>query len=181
MSDAIVDEFLIKLVSYCRKYSLQKISLVLHGGEPLLYGKQKMAEICSKIRAVEHAAELKVDIALTSNGALVDEEWAGLFRRFGVSPCVSIDGPPKFHDSRRVDLHGKATHARVAQGIKVLKENGFHDLSLLAVADTCSDPLETYDHFVNDLGVRFFDILSRPLGSDHFGAFGIVGLLWPAR
>jgi hypothetical protein len=24
-------------------------------------------------------------------------------------------------------------------------------------------------------------IFSRPLGSDHFGAFGIVGWLWPAR
>jgi hypothetical protein len=24
-------------------------------------------------------------------------------------------------------------------------------------------------------------VMSRPLGSDHFGAFGIVGWLWPAR
>jgi hypothetical protein len=24
-------------------------------------------------------------------------------------------------------------------------------------------------------------LLSRPLGSDHFGAFGLVGWLWPAR
>jgi hypothetical protein len=26
-----------------------------------------------------------------------------------------------------------------------------------------------------------FAYSSRPLGSDHFGAFGIVGWLWPAR
>lgn len=88
---------------------------------------------------------------------LIDEDWASLFRIFGVMPCVSIDGPKDIHDARRIDLKGVGTYERVLKGIDVLRKNGIEP-SIVSVADPLSDPMLIFKTVVDDLNVKAFDI-----------------------
>ena len=86
------------------------MTLVFHGGEPLLYGKRPFARLCEAIRDVEGDVEARITMDVTTNGLLVDDAWAALFRYYGVRPTVSVDGPPSVHDLNRLDLVGRPTH-----------------------------------------------------------------------
>lgn len=80
-----------------------------------------------------------MDVSLTTNGVLVDEEWAALLGYLQVSITVSLDGPASVHDRVRPDLLGNPTHARALAGLDWLRGTGVR-VGLLAVCDPSSDP-----------------------------------------
>lgn len=150
--------FLARLEAHIQAYQLTGFSLVLHGGEPLLFGKARFVGLMDALDAIEQRTGCRVYRSLTTNGVLIDEEWAQLFRLFHVSVTVSIDGPGPVHDRARVDLRGRGSYERVLRGVRYVREQGLEP-GVLAVCDPASDPAQTLRHFVDELGFRSFDIL----------------------
>jgi uncharacterized protein len=150
--------FLARLETHLRRHALDSFTVVLHGGEPLLFGKLRFAELCVRLREVEAATATRLDVQVTTNGVLVDAEWAALLRHFGVSVTVSIDGPAALHDRHRPDLRGRPTHARVLAGIERLRALGIEP-GFLAVAAPTSSPALLLAHLCGELGVRQLDVL----------------------
>jgi len=76
------------------------ISLVLHGGEPLLIGKEKFTRFVKK--AYQYAREYNkyLVISTQTNTTLIDDEWIQIFKIFGIQPGVSFDGIEKNIDYR---------------------------------------------------------------------------------
>ena len=93
---------------------------------------------------------MPISIDITTNGVLVDDEWAALCRWFCANVTVSIDGPASVHDADR-DLQGRPTHARVVAGIETLRSPGI-ERGILAVCDPASSPSEVLRHLVDELG-----------------------------
>lgn len=135
-------------------------SVVLHGGEPLLMGTERLAALFAELRAELGDA---CGISVQTNGVLLDSDMLDACADHGVTISVSIDGPADVHDRFRVDLTGKPTHAKVLAGIERLKAHrwGNHLFSgVLAVVDPASDPSVVYDWF-RDLGTPSVDFLYR--------------------
>lgn len=135
-------------------------SVVLHGGEPLLMGTQRLTALFAEVRAELGDA---CGISVQTNGVLLDADILDACADHGVTISVSIDGPADVHDRFRVDLTGKPTHAKVLAGIERLKAHrwGNHLFSgVLAVVDPASDPSIVYDWF-RDLGTPSVDFLYR--------------------
>src|SRR5580658_8223112 len=85
------------------------VSLVWHGGEPLL-ATLDFYETAVEIQAdLRHLRPQPVPASLQTNGVLVDRSWARFFARNRISVGVSIDGPPEIHDAQRVDAGGLGT------------------------------------------------------------------------
>ena len=147
-----------KLVEHIRKYDLTEFYILLHGGEPLLFGKRRFREFCSGIAKVEQETGCKIDLSITTNGILIDEEWADILRDNKFDVTISIDGPAEIHDKQRIDFKGLGTLSSVEAGFQKLRGV---DISpgVLAVCDPQSDPRKVIDYFVNDLGLKKFDIL----------------------
>jgi uncharacterized protein len=135
-------------------------SIVLHGGEPLLLGSERLGVLLNLLRE-----ELGVccGISIQTNGVLISDPILDVCAAFDVTLSVSLDGPASVHDRFRIDLRQRPTHARVLAGLVKLQAHKHADRlfsGVLAVVDPSSEPVAIYDYF-KSLGVPSIDFLYR--------------------
>lgn len=156
--DEVLDAFYIKLKNHICKYSLETFSISLHGGEPLLAGKNKINKILSELRKIEEELNIKLNIFLQTNATIIDEEWIKIFLKYDIHLGVSIDGPKDINDISRIDFSGNSTHEIIIKNIRILKSSGVK-IGVLAVCNPETDPAYICEYFVKDLKLDNFDIL----------------------
>lgn len=129
-------------------YTQQRpFSVILHGGEPLLLGKNKLKNIVESLR---NSLPSDCLLGIQTNGILITKEILDFCFETRTTISVSLDGPQQINDKSRVGHDGKGTFNRVIKGIETLKnhkESAFLYSGLLAVIDPTSDPSEVYDFF----------------------------------
>ncbi len=134
------------------------LSVVMHGGEPLLVGLKSMTELVEKLRA---ALRPDAGVHIQTNGVLLTDEFIELFAAHDVGVSISFDGP--VHDTNRLDRAGRGSHDRVVQAIRRLGEHpGGSDIfgGLLAVVDPSSHPYDVYEE-MKGTGAPSIDFLYR--------------------
>ena len=148
----------VRLSEHIEQYDLQEFYILLHGGEPLLFGKNRFMEFCASTMEVAKSTGCTVHLSLTTNGILIDEEWASILRQYNVDVTLSIVGPTEILDKNRIDFKGLGTLAAVEKGLQNLRAEGISP-GVLAVCDPLSDPSKVLDYFVDELCLGKFDIL----------------------
>jgi uncharacterized protein len=73
-----------------------------------------------------------VSNALQTNGVLLDENWAQLFREYNFLIGLSLDGPEEINDAYRFNKAGRGTWKQVMQGLEALQK-GKVDFNILCV------------------------------------------------
>jgi len=135
-------------------------AVVLHGGEPFLLGPRKLDRVLSTLRA---SVPTECSFGLQTNGILITDEILDICFKYKTTVSVSIDGPKKIHDRRRLTHSGQGTFERVLEGINRLKrhrQSAFLYSGLLAVIDPTSDPKDVYE-FCKTLNPPGVDFLYR--------------------
>ena len=165
----------------------QPFSVVLHGGEPLLIGVDRLRDLCGRLRS---ALPAPCGIHLQTNGVLLTDEVIDIFVQFNVGVSISIDGPPDVHDRFRLDGRGRGSCNRVLDAIgRLTTRRDARPLfaGVLAVIAPTSSPGSVYA-FLKAAGAPIMDFLVRdgnhvrlPFGkasvdSAEFGRW-LVGLL----
>ena len=148
-------------------------AVVLHGGEPLLLGLERLRFLFEELR---QRLPVECPVSIQTNGVLLKPPLLDLCAAFDVSLSVSLDGPAAVHNKHRVDLRGQASHAAVAAGLKNLQSHPCVAAlfsGVLAVVDPTSNPHEVYDYF-KGIGAPSIDFLYRdgnrsslPFGKEH--------------
>lgn len=135
-------------------------SVVLHGGEPLLIGADRLDQYCGLLRtAMPHPCGIHVQ----TNGVLLTDEVIDVLMRHDVGVSVSIDGTRAVHDRFRTDRRGRGSFDAVLHGIGRLvdREEARPLLAgVLAVIDPGSDPAEVYAA-LKATGAPSMDVLPR--------------------
>ncbi len=138
-----------------------------HGGEPTLLGLDFFRTIvriqkgaCPPGRAITNGIQ--------TNGLLLDESWARFLGQEGFSVGLSMDGPEDLHDAFRISVEGRATHLRVANSFRLLKQRGVMCNVLCVLhARNAAEPDRMYDFF-RGMGVTWLQFL--PLGGESAAA-----------
>lgn len=99
---------------------LETVHFGFQGGEPTLSGIEFFEKVFKYIDA--NKGKVQVSLFLQTNGILIDEKWAKLFKDYKVLVGLSLDGPAKFHDNNRVDFGNKNTHSKVMKAAAVMRE-----------------------------------------------------------
>jgi uncharacterized protein len=135
-----------RIGEHVRTNNVPAISLILHGGEPLLAGRDLITQL---VQATHDAVDpdVLVDVRVQSNGVGLDEPYLDLFDQLNVRIGVSLDGSPKAHDRHRRFVSGRGSHMAVAAGLGRLTDNRYRHLfsGLLCTVDLRNDPLTTYE------------------------------------
>lgn len=97
--------------------------LVLHGGEPLMMGRERFLQMIWLLARRARSGQA-VRIHMQSNGTLVDKRWVKLLQLFDVHVSVSLDGSEVLHDKARPDVLGRPTAARTVRGMEMLRAAG---------------------------------------------------------
>lgn len=152
------EAFIDKLKLHIKKHQLKSYFVLFHGGEPLLFGKQRFSNLCKRLRLIESELNFTLRLSVTTNGILIDKEWIGIFRQYKVNITISIDGPKHIHDKNRIDIKGNGTFDRVKAVIDLLNFSPY-PFGVLSVCDPSSSPKEVVEFMLNELNCNYFDIL----------------------
>jgi uncharacterized protein len=160
MPVAVVDAAIERIRAYSSASGTRRVSIILHGGEPLLAGQTFFRRFVEKANS-ELMPDVQPVFNMQTNGTLLDQSWLDLLRELDIRFGISLDGPESINDANRVDHRGRGSYARVRRAIDlVLADSRVDDLfgGVLSVINLDADPLEIYDLY-RCLGIRSADFL----------------------
>jgi uncharacterized protein len=128
-------------------------SIRLGSGEPLLGLPilRRLADLVAQSQSTQ--SEYQLDVFLTTNGTLIDDEILKWLVTTGWQVKVSLDGPETIQDRWRVTQKGKGTYSIVAPVVANMAQRIPERLSVTAVLCRNADPGMIFTHLQN-LGVR---------------------------
>jgi uncharacterized protein len=148
MSIDVLDQAIRRIREHVLAHDLKSISIIFHGGEPLLAGKKFFEYAVPEIkRSLGKVCTVK--FGMQSNGVLLDDGWAELLLRLKIGVGISIDGYRDLNDQHRLDHRGQSTYHQVVNAIKILSEPEYAEIKggLLCVIQPDSDPVELLNWF----------------------------------
>jgi uncharacterized protein len=149
ISDEVAAHTAQRIAEHARAHGLDTVQVVLHGGEPLLAGRERLRRI---IVALESAADgvCRLDLRIHTNGVLLSSSLCELFAEHQVKVGISLDGDRAANDRHRRYADGRSSYEKVIAAIGLLRTAKFRDLyaGLLCTIDTANDPLAVYDSLV---------------------------------
>lgn len=133
-----------RIAEHVRVHRVPEILVVLHGGEPLLAGHERLADMARALRAAldEHCA---VDVRVQTNAMLLDTGFCAIFREFGITVGISLDGDRASNDRHRRYADGRGSYDQAVRAISLVRRE-IPDLyaGLLCTIDVLNDPLAVY-------------------------------------
>jgi uncharacterized protein len=157
MSADVLHQLLLRIEQHVASYSLVDFPIVLHGGEPLLWGRENFHRFAEAYEAISSRTGYEIPIAVTTNGALIDDEWLTCFEACNISVAISLDGPAHIHDTHRRTFQGTGTHAAVERAARVLVSRDIC-ASALAVCNPSYPPKQYVEIFAH-CGIANYDIM----------------------
>jgi uncharacterized protein len=153
----VVEAFATKAVALAQKQGVRKVFISLHGGEPLLAGREWFRSAVEILRRAG-GKSVKFVFVVQTNGTLLDEQWLEFFKAQKISFGISMDGPRHVHDKFRVNFAGHGSYDDVVRGIKLAQRYPEIFGGVLCVIDATANGLEVYHHF-REIGVQSIDFL----------------------
>ena len=146
MSRAVLGQAAQRIAEHAEAHGLAKVTVVLHGGEPLLAGPDLITYAAAAIRSAV-PVHTRVDLRIQTNAVRLDYAYLRLFSRLGIRVGVSLDGDRAGQDRHRRRRGGQGSHAEVSEALRRISSGEFRHLfsGLLCTIDIRNDPLATYE------------------------------------
>jgi uncharacterized protein len=157
MSDKVLEQLLRRIEEHAARHGLVDFPIVLHGGEPLLWGIGNFHRFATGCEAITSRTGCDIPIAVTTNGVLIDEAWLDCFEACDTSIAISLDGPEHIHDIHRRTFQGNGTHAAVERAARMLVARSIR-VSALSVCNPAYPPQQYVDFFAS-CGIDHYDIM----------------------
>ena len=146
ISDEAISWTALRLAEHAKTHALPSVSVILHGGEPLLAGPARLRRVCEELtRALGPVADL--DLRIHTNGLQLSPRYLDLFDEFAVKVGISLDGDKTANDRHRRFADGRSSHPLVLKAVELLRQDRYRhlDLGLLCTVDVANDPIAVYD------------------------------------
>lgn len=140
-----------RMREHLEKHQKQDVSIVFHGGEPMLGGPSQIRELTSVILDTFAGSGVRVQAGMQSNLTLFDAAMADTLLALGIPIGVSIDGPPHVNDRYRLDHQGRGSAAVLEKNLEILTSPTYRPLfsGFLCVIDPSTDPIEVTDYLLS--------------------------------
>ncbi|MEZ4850666.1 MAG: cyclophane-forming radical SAM/SPASM peptide maturase YhhB [Bacteroidia bacterium] len=158
MSGETLEKISHRIGEYVKATNQDEFSIIFHGGEPLLYGEERLVEAVNLLNK-NIPASCKVDYSLQTNGTLLTKSYLEKLEELNISISISLDGPKEINDLHRVDHKGRSSFQETIKALELLKEakpNIFQ--GVIAVIDPSIPPKKYLDYFYH-LNIPKLDLL----------------------
>ncbi len=146
ISPAAADQAALRIAEHAAAHQLPEVQVILHGGEPLLAGKDRTRGLLAALHA-RITPVAGIDLRIHTNGLRLDEGWCALFDEYGVRVGVSLDGDRVANDRHRRFATGRSSHGQVRQALELLRRPEYRHLyaGILCTIDIRNDPVAVYE------------------------------------
>jgi uncharacterized protein len=138
-----------RIAEHAKQHYLDRVSVTLHGGEPLLVGYDGLRAIIGELRsAVGGCTELELN--LQTNGVLLDERIARYLLDERIRVGISLDGGRQANDRHRRYAHGASSYDQVVRAIRLMTSPEFRAIfaGVLTTIDPLNDPIQLFHDLV---------------------------------
>lgn len=157
-SPAVLDRTAARIAEHAATHGLRVISLVLHGGEPLLAGARRLGAFATLVRD-RVPAGCVVHATVQTNATLLTDARVTTLARHGIRVGLSLDGGLPSHNTLRTDHAGRPSWPSAVRGARLLAERRPEVYAgILTVVDVRTDPVELYESLLT-LGPPALDLL----------------------
>ncbi|GAA2365442.1 hypothetical protein GCM10010417_28190 [Streptomyces carpaticus] len=133
-----------RIAEHAAAHRLPEISVVLHGGEPLLAGTATLAGFVARVRELVPEG-CTVRAGVQTNGTLLTGERLRELARAGIAVGLSLDGGLAEHNARRTDHAGRPAWPGIRRAAALLAGPYRHVYGgVLCVVDPATDPERVY-------------------------------------
>lgn len=145
MPREIAERTAMRIGEHARTHRLPEVALILHGGEPLLAGRELISHLVTATRDAV-GSSVTVEASVQTNAVGLDQSYLCLFDELDIRVGVSLDGTAENHDRHRRFASGRGSYAAVSVGLQELIQSRFRHLfrGLLCTIDLRNNPVTTY-------------------------------------
>jgi len=155
MPENVLEEY---IKQHLRTSSDPEVRFSWHGGEPTILGLDYFSRIVELQRKYQSPQQCILN-GIQTNGILLNEEWCRFFAAEDFSVGLSLDGPPKLHDSFRLTKEKKPTHKEVMHGYELLSKHQISiDILCVVNAKNVRFPTQIYNFF-KEIGASYVSFL----------------------
>ena len=156
MAEETVGQAAKRISEHAQRHFLTGVSVVLHGGEPLLLGRERLRSLLFTLRSVIDPVT-RLGLTVHTNGVQLDEGLCDLFTAYGVQVGVSLDGDRAANDRHRRFADGRSSHPQVLRALALLRRPEYRHLyaGILCTVDVANDPLAVYEAVLAQAPPRF--------------------------
>jgi uncharacterized protein len=135
-----------RIAEHAAAHRLAQVHVVLHGGEPLLAGRERLRQIARELRASLRGVSA-LDLRMQTNGLLLDEEFCAMLAAEQIRTGISLDGDEAAHDRHRRRANGSGSHADVVRAVRLIGSRPYRAAfsGLLCTIDVENDPVAVYE------------------------------------
>jgi uncharacterized protein len=144
MSEDTAELTAARIGEHAGAHGLDRVALILHGGEPLLAGEDLISRLVIATRRAA-TTSVAVDASVQTNAVGLSDVYLRLFDELGVRVGVSLDGTGEAHDRHRRFASGRGSYAAVAAALARLRRFRHLFSGLLCTIDLRNDPVATYE------------------------------------
>lgn len=168
MSCEVIEAVREKIISRLARDSTTGI--VWHAGEPTAAPIEWYEHAYSQLEPVRPPNS---NFAMQTNGIAIDSRWIALFLKNRTDVSVSIDGPERFHNARRLTRNGKPTWHLALRGLKRLQDAGFQPRVITVLHPDGLSHAEEYFNFYQSNGIVDVSFsIDEQEGANNLSSFG---------
>ncbi|MET7621553.1 FxsB family cyclophane-forming radical SAM/SPASM peptide maturase [Streptomyces sp. NPDC005408] len=145
MSEEVLRLTARRIAEHASAHGVPRVHVVLHGGEPLLAGRERLRGFARELRAALNG-ESALDLRMQTNGLRLDDEFCAMLAEEGIVTGVSLDGDRRSNDRHRIRADGSGSHDDVVRAVRKLGEPAHQRAfgGLLCTVDVENDPVAVY-------------------------------------
>jgi uncharacterized protein len=126
MDKAVISRLAIRLAEYMREHELPDMRVIIHGGEPLLAGQEKIDYLVKTLRQTV-PPDRELTFIMQTNGTQLNTEWLELCLRHRITVGVSIDGDAA-GNRHRLFANGQSSYEQVRAGLELFQQERYKEL-----------------------------------------------------
>ncbi|BCA58137.1 hypothetical protein HMP06_0906 [Sphingomonas sp. HMP6] len=165
LSDECQAAFARRIAEYTAAAEIDRVTVIYHGGEPLLVGHARIVDFTRTLRAAV-GPRVELDVGMQTNGLILTDAALDAFESERIAVSLSMDGPRGAHDLHRKTRKGRSSYDRVEAALERLKLRPSVFSGVIAVIDASVKP-ETLLSFFAAHGVPQLDFLLPDSHHDH--------------
>jgi uncharacterized protein len=154
-----------RISEHAKRHDLEEVHLVLHGGEPLLAGAERIDRLVVLLR---ERISARISFGLQTNGTLISPEILDVFAKHKIPIGMSLDGDRLMNNRHRLTHSGASSFDDVSKAIALIRSRDEWSGLLggfLAVIDPKNDPVEVFSFF-KSINARSIDLLLPDFNHD---------------
>lgn len=153
MNYEVAERLISQAVLFCKNNNRPKLTIIWHGGEPLLWGIKNFDSIFSFTEQL--STSLCIRHCLQTNLSLINDDYIHLFKRYNINIGFSLDGPKDINDRFRKRMDGRGSYDIIIRNLYKCREAELNVGAIVVASSVLKNRIPELYRFICEYKLNF--------------------------